>query len=165
MSWILIIVLFVIVDFVVAFGLIAGSLKLVWNPLHLAYPPRTPADDAVRKKLQSFRIGLLHLSYCIHTAVDENHLHLTPAKLVRWLGGKPTSIPWEAIEVLKHSRIGKSMTVRVGTRRLTGPAWCLDLVYPTESNKCAARDEGLGLTYDSPTRPTGGSEREADHAR
>ena len=147
MSWILIIVLFVIVDFVVAFGLIAGSLRLVWYPLHLAYPPRTPADDAVRKKLQSFRIGLLNLSYCIHTAVDENHLHLTPATLVRWLGGKPMSIPWEAIEVLKQ-RIGKSMTVRVGTRRLSGPAWCLDLADPAKSNKCAARDEGLGPTHD-----------------
>ncbi len=164
MNWLLIVVLFVIVDLVIAFGLIAGSLKLVWNPLHLAYPPRTPADDAVRKKLQSFRIGLLNLSYCIHTAVDENHLHLTPAKVVRWLGGKPTSIPWEAIEVLKQSRIGKSMTVRVGTRRLKGPAWCLELAEPAESDECGAEDEGPGLTDDLAIGPNGGSVRDADHA-
>ncbi len=165
MNWPLIVVLFGIVDLLIAFSLIAGSLKLLWNPLHLAYPPRTPADDAVRKNLQSFRIGLLNLSYCIHTAVDENHLHLTPATLIRWLGGKPTSIPWNAIEVLKRSRFGRSMIVRVGTRRITGPAWCLDLAEPAESNESPASDEGSGAPHDPATGPKHDSPREADRAR
>ncbi len=149
MSWPWIIVLFVIIDILVAFSLIAGSLKLLWNPLHLAYPPRTPADDAVCKQLQSFRIGLLNLSYCIHTAVDENHLHLTPATLVGWLGAKPTSIPWDAIEVLKRSRFGQSMIVRVGKRRIAGPAWCLGLAEPAADGSAGAQDgAGHGLERD-----------------
>ena len=157
MSWPWIIVLFVIIDILVACSLIAGSLKLLWNPLHLAYPPRTPADDAVRKQLQSFRIGLLNLSYCIHTAVDENHLHLTPATLVGWLGAKPTSIPWDAIEVLKRSRFGQSMIVRVGKRRIAGPAWCLGLADPADGSDGPqdgathglARDLAAGTNRDS----------------
>ena len=148
MSWPWIIVLFVIVDILVAFSLIAASLKLVWNPLHLAYPPRTPADDAVRKHLQSFRIGLLNLSYCIHIAVDENHLHLTPATLVRWLGAKPTSIPWDAIEVVKRSRFGQSMIARVGERRIAGPAWCLGLAEPADGSYDAQDGAGHGLGRD-----------------
>ena len=148
MSWPWIIVLFVIVDVLVAFSLIAASLQLLWNPLHLAYPPRTPAEDAVRKRLQSFRIGLLNLSYCIHTTVDENHLHLTPATLVGWLGAKPTSIPWDAIEVLKRSRLGQSMIVRVGKRRIAGPAWCLGLAEPADGSDGAQDGAGHGLARD-----------------
>ena len=148
MSWPWIIVLFVIVDVLIAFSLIAASLKLLWNPLHLAYPPRTAADDAIRKKLQSFRIGPLNLSYCIHTAVDENHLHLTPATLVRWLGGKPTSIPWDAIEVVKRSRFGQSMIVRVGKRRIAGPAWCLGLAEPADGSDGAQDGAGPGVARD-----------------
>ncbi|MEE9128534.1 MAG: hypothetical protein V3T84_00825 [Phycisphaerales bacterium] len=165
MSWPWIIVLFIIVDILIAFSLIAASLKLLWNPLHLAYPPRTPADDAVRKQLQSFRIGLLNLSYCIHAAVDENHLHLMPATLVGWLGAKPTSIPWDAIEVLKRSQFGQSMIVRVGKRRITGPAWCLGLAEPAESNECTKNDKGPGPTHDPATPPNRGSERKTDRVR
>ncbi|MEE8155745.1 MAG: hypothetical protein V3T53_12400 [Phycisphaerales bacterium] len=149
MSWPWIIVLFVIIDILVAFSLIAASLKLLWNPLHLAYPPRTPADDAVRKQLQSFRIGLLNLSYCIHTAVDEDYLHLTPATLVGWLGAKPTSIPWDAIEVLKRSRFGQSTIVRVGKRRLAGPAWCLGLADPANGSDGTQDGAGHGLARGS----------------
>ena len=148
MSWPWLIVLFVVIDLLVAFSLIAGSLKLLWNPLHSAYPPRTPADDAIRKELQSFRIGLLNLSYCIHTAVDGNHLHLTPATLVRWLGAKPTSIPWDAIEVLKRSRFGQSMIVRVGKRRIAGPAWCLGLAEPVDCSDGTQDGAGYGVVRD-----------------
>ena len=136
MNWLLIVVLLVVVDLLVAYGLIAGSLKFLWNPLHLAYPPQTPADDAVRKQRQSFRIGALNLAYCIHVAVDETHLHLTPATLIRWLGGKPTSIPWDAIEFAKRSRFTKSATIQIGKRRVVGPLWCLQLAESDQTSDC-----------------------------
>jgi len=136
MNWPWIVVLLVVVDLLIACGLIAGSLKFLWNPLHLAYPPQTPADDAVRKQRQSFRIGALNLAYCIHVAVDETHLHLTPATLIRWLGGKPTSIPWDVIEFAKRSRFTKSATIQIGKRRVVGPLWCLQLAESDQTSDC-----------------------------
>ena len=136
MSWPWIIVLFIIADVLVAGGAIATCLRLLWHPLYLTYAPQSPANDAVRKQFQSFRVGVLNLGYSIHVAVDENHLHLIPAKVLRWLGAKPTSIPWHAIEFIKRSRFTKSAIVRIGKRRIVGPIWCLQLAETDESTDC-----------------------------
>ncbi len=102
-------------------------IKLGWGPLPRDFPATEPGDDAVWRRYQSFRLGLLSLGYCIHVAADERYLHLVPIKPLRACGGKPASIPWDAIRIESRSGRGKWITVRVGTHTLRGPSWCLEL--------------------------------------
>ena len=102
-------------------------IKLGWGPLPREFPAREPGDDAVWRRYQSFRLGLMNLGYCIHVAADEQYLHLVPIKPLRILGGRTASIPWEAIRIENRSRRGKWITARVGTHTLRGPSWCLEL--------------------------------------
>lgn len=165
MSWSWIIFLFVMVDVLFACGAIATCIRLLWHPLHQTYPPQSPADDAVRKQLQSFRIGALNLSHSIHVAVDETHLHLTPAKVLRWMGAKPVSIPWDVIELIKRSRFTKSATIRIGKHRIVGPIWCLQLAKPAESSGCAVSDDEADLAHNPRVKPSHEPLPEADRAR
>ncbi len=98
-----------------------------WGPLPREFPAKEPRHDAVWRRYQSFRLGLLNFGFCIHVAVDERHLHMVPIKPLRACGGRPTSIPWDAIRIEKRSARGKWITTRVGKHTLTGPSWCLDL--------------------------------------
>ncbi len=98
-----------------------------WGPLSREFPATKPGDDAVSRRYQSFRLGLLNFGYCIHVAADEQYLHLVPIKPLRACGGRPASIPWDAIRIEKRSRHGKWITARVGTHTLRGPSWCLEL--------------------------------------
>ena len=72
-------------------------------------------------------MGVLNFTKCVHVAVDEHYLHLTPITPLRWLGAKPASIPWDRITVVKRSRSGRRITVKIANRTVLGPAWCLEL--------------------------------------
>ncbi len=98
-----------------------------WGPLSREFPATAPGDDAVWRRYQSFRLGLLNLGYCIHVAADDQYLHLVPIKPLRACGGRPASIPWDAIRIESRSDRGKWITARVGTHTLRGPSWCLEL--------------------------------------
>ena len=74
----------------------------------------------------------------IHTAVDDQFLHLTPAKVLRWLGAHPLSVPWASIRILKRSRIGDWITAEVDGRRIFGPAWCLKLADAGEGDEASS---------------------------
>ena len=107
--------------------IVVGIIHWGWGPLSREFPATEPGDDAVWRRYQSFRLGLLSLGYCIHVAADERYLHLVPIKPLRACGGKPASIPWDAIRIESRSGRGKWITVRVGTHTLRGPSWCLEL--------------------------------------
>lgn len=94
------------------------------------HPPVEPAPGAVRRDFQSFKIGIFNLGWSIHVAVDADYLHLYPARIARWMGMVPMSIPWEEVEFRKKGW-GKSglggATVRIGKQWVTGPRWALQL--------------------------------------
>ena len=165
MNWVWITILFVIADLLIVVGILFASLRIAWAPLSAAHPFQPPAIDAVHKRFQSFRVGVLNLGYCVHVAVDDGYLHLIPATLLCWLGARPTSIPWDAIQVLKRSRLGKSMIVQVGKRRIAGPTWCMELAGPAESNQSESRDEEPGLTHDPSVGSNHDWKRGIDRAR
>ena len=126
MSWLLIVA--IVVSFTAFDVAIIGVLiRLGWRWLPREFPATAPRSDAVWRRHQSFRIGMLNLGFCIQVAVDEQHLHLVPIKPLRACGGKPASIPWDAIRIESRSGRGKWITVRVGTHTLRGPSWCLEL--------------------------------------
>jgi hypothetical protein len=105
-------------------------MRLAWGPMARRWPARTPAPGSVRHNFQSYRLGLLNLGYCVHTAVDEAYLHLIPAKAIRWLGGQPMSVPWSAIELKKRGRNARHIAARIDGITLQGPAWALELADP-----------------------------------
>ncbi len=125
------IVITLIVVFAVAEPVVIlwAIMKFGWGPLANDFPHQPVDGQAVRKRFQSFRLGMLNLGFSIHVAVDERHLHLEPAAWMRKLGARPVSIPWERIEVVKRGK-GAWMTARIGPYTLAGPAWCLELAEP-----------------------------------
>jgi hypothetical protein len=98
-----------------------------WAPIPRRYPEQAPGAGAVRRACQSFRVDLLNFGFSIHVTVDETHLHLQPARFLRWVGGRTASIPWDEITITKRSRNGRWITVKVDKWTIQGPAWCLGL--------------------------------------
>jgi hypothetical protein len=108
------------------YTIIRFLMSRCWGHLPRAFPRRPPREDAVRRNFQSFQLGLCNFGFCIHVAVDEQYLHLEPARLIRLLGAGPASIPWESIRLTGPPRRGW-LTAQVGDRQFLGPAWCLEL--------------------------------------
>ncbi len=132
MNWPLIIGILVFISVIEPFLLLWGVARLGWRPLQRDFPARSPAQDAVTRNFQSMRLGMLNLAFCIHVTVDDLYLHVTPVAPFRWFGAGTASIPWESIEIVKRSRIGRWITARIGKRTLVGPKWCLKLAPPAE---------------------------------
>jgi len=126
MSWQLIIALVGLLTAIDAV-IIWSIVRFGWGPLPRSFPAQDPLADAVSRKHQSFRINLLSFGFCINVAVDEQHLHLTPIKLLQVLGAKGSSIPWNSIRIEKRSTRGRWLTATAGSHTIRGPAWCLEL--------------------------------------
>ncbi len=109
--------------------LLLGAFKLLWQPMVAAHPPVEPAEDAVRRRFQSFGLGIVNMGFSIHVAADEKFLHLTPILPLRFFGAVPCSIPWSALEPIRRgTRPVRSARLRPGRYTLTGPRWCMELV-------------------------------------
>lgn len=89
------------------------------------FPFKPPLPGAVRREFQSFHIDMFSVGWGYHVEVDEDHLHLFPARMERWLGVTPASIPWSAITLVSTGRW--RCKVKFGTWTVTGPKWCLEL--------------------------------------
>ncbi len=108
------------------------DVAIVWAIVHLgwrAWPQEFPArplrPDAVSRRFQSLRLDIVNFGFSFTVVVDEAHLHLQPAKLMRWVGARPASIPWESITIQKRSP--RWITAHIGRHTIKGPAWCLEL--------------------------------------
>jgi hypothetical protein len=108
-------------------------IRLGWNSLARRFEALAPAPDAVRRNFQSFSFGLFNFGLSVHVAADADHLHLIPAGIVRWAGGRPFSIPWEEIAPLRSGR--RVAVVRIAGTTVRGPAWCLSLADPAPSTR------------------------------
>jgi len=107
----------------------AGAFHLLWRPMLAPFPAREPAADAVRRRFQSFGIGIVNMGLSIHVAADDDYLHLVPLAIWRALGARPASIPWSAMEPVGRS----GRVVRVNGHRLDGPKWCMRLAGAEEA--------------------------------
>ncbi len=125
------IILVAVSDALVAVVALWAVVRFGWKPFAQCFPPRRKDPDAVERRFQSFRLGALSFSFCIHVAADEGHMHLQPAALLRFFGAQTASIPWSSIEIQKQRRTGRSITAKINQRTLLGPAWCLSLAEPT----------------------------------
>jgi hypothetical protein len=108
-------------------AILTAAFHWLWRPMVAPYPPHEPAEDAVRRSYQSFGLGLFNMTFSMHAAVDDEHLHLVPLRIWRVLGATPLSIPWSAMEPARP----RGLAARIGGRHvLRGPRWCMSLVDP-----------------------------------
>jgi len=122
----------VVFDLVFTFLLIWVILRNAWKPLMLKYPRQELGEEVVTRNFQSFKFGLISLGCCIHVAVDEHFLHLTPASFFRRMGTDTISIPWNSIQDFKHKQGSRWAEIRLDRTRVIGPAWCLELASPPD---------------------------------
>jgi hypothetical protein len=127
MSWPVIVAIVVVADLLLNGLLVWGLVRAGWGPLTRAYPPREAMEGAVTRTFQSFRVRWLNLGLCIHVTADEHHLHLVPARFLRWFGAGPVSVPWRAITVTHRTPRRATVAATFDALPVRGPAWCLDL--------------------------------------
>lgn len=121
----IIVAIVLIVDALIVFVAVPRVVASAWAPI-AKYAPVEPAPDAVRRNFQSFKLGLLNMGWSVHVAVDEEHLHLFPALVMRLWGMNAASVPWGEIRD-RGPALFRQRKVRIGTAEVVGPAWCLGL--------------------------------------
>lgn len=123
--WILIGI--VLLDGILVVTLVGGVSRVCWGPFLKAFPAKPILTENVRRNFQSYSIGLCNLGGCIHTVVDDDHLHLIPVGVLQWCGCLPVSVPWD--QVLDHPQPGRSrrmVRVKIANQVVSGPQWALD---------------------------------------
>ncbi len=128
------IILLAVIDALVTVVVLWAVVRFGWKPFAQRFPPRSADPDAVGRRFQSFRLGVLSFAFCIHVAADQRHLHLQPAKILRFFGAPTASVPWSSIQIQKHSRTGRWITAKINERTFLGPAWCLGLAEPSATD-------------------------------
>lgn len=123
---ILFVSVFVVMDLTIIGAVIYAASGEI-REFAIKFPAKEPRPDAVRREFQSFKIGIVGLGGCIHVAVDEDFLHLSPAWFARAIVRmKPVSIPWDKIES-KGPRFGR-FRVQVENTTIVGPTWCFEVL-------------------------------------
>ena len=118
------------IDLIVVPVILRALVAASWDDLARAFPGQGPGPGAVRHDFQSIAIGVMSFGVCVHIAVDERALHLLPARVLRWVGAKPITIPWENIAVPERRPGAARLKARVDGKSLLAPAWALDLAGP-----------------------------------
>jgi hypothetical protein len=132
-GWVIFLVIGLELSFTIA--IVGVLLRSSWGQL-MKYPSKPILDPHVRRNFQSFAIGFVNLGFCVHTVIDDDHLHLIPVMFMKWFGCKPVSIPWS--EIQDHPKPGRSrytIRVKIGKTDIMGPRWCLgnrDILAPTQ---------------------------------
>lgn len=130
----------VLIDLILVWTFVSWGLRRHWNVLAKDFPSLEVVEPSVTKAFQTFRINSMNLGNCVHVTLDDGHLHLNPARMLRWMGMTRVSIPWECIERIEPSDANsifrlspKFRRVRIGSNNVTGPAWCFELVFSQET--------------------------------
>lgn len=127
--WLLIslIMFLLITDVIVVVAIGKGMVSQAWGPLFHRYPAVEREPNAVHKGFQSFKIGIWNMGWCVHAAVDVDHLHLDPAWLLRRMGARSASIPLDSLWVdpAAASRKGGRVRATLDGTDFLGPVWCL----------------------------------------
>ncbi|MBM4113302.1 MAG: hypothetical protein FJ253_07995 [Phycisphaerae bacterium] len=106
-----------------------AAFHMLWRPMLGQFDRQQPSLDAVRRRYQSFSIGIVNMGFSIHVAVDDEFLHLEPLWPWQVLGAMPVSIPWSALSPAPRDAINLfGRAVRVNGHTLVGPKWCLERV-------------------------------------
>lgn len=133
---------FLVMDLMVV-GALFHVLSQTMRDFSAKFPAVEPLPNAERRRFQSFKFGMISLGGSVHVGVDERYLHLMPTRAARWLGMKPLSVPWEAIEIVGNTWIGRSTRVRIAQEEVVGPRWCLQLAESELADQPPPIDRGV----------------------
>jgi hypothetical protein len=130
----LLVPLFILGTLVVTAGVIRVFLKSLWSPMASRYPARPVLASAISRGCQSITLhGWAGFNGCLTIAVDEQHLHVIPWRMLHFIGATPISIPWDAITDVRPSWPKSYSKALVGGVKFQAPAWCLELAQPVSS--------------------------------
>lgn len=126
---------YVIVQLILVWTMIGFIFRKLWSGIAKDFPPREVIEPSIYRPFQSFEINAMSLGSSVHVSLDDECLHLRPAKLVRWMGLTPISIPWEQIEIdqaavpkIKRRFFPNMIKARIGKHKIVGPRWCFEMV-------------------------------------
>ncbi len=135
----------ILFDLILVWTFLSWGFRRHWNLLAKDFPSIDVVEPSVTKDFQTFRINSMNLGGCVHVTLDDVHLHLNPASMLRWMGMTRVSIPWERIERIERIEPNdansifrlspKLRRVRIGSNNVTGPAWCFELGFNEESRQ------------------------------
>lgn len=123
---VILVAVFLIVDFVIVGAVMSSVIDGILGKLSSDFPAQPIRSEAQRRNFQSMSSGILNLGYCIHIAVDETHVHILPSAFLRMFRAKPSSIPWDAIELSPKGGSSRWLDLKVRGLELKLPAWILD---------------------------------------
>lgn len=123
---------FMLVDLVVVSAVFQMSAQ-IWNGLGKGCTYVEPKPGSVRKDFQSMKVGIFSFGSCLHIAVDEDYLHLYPAKIVRMSGGKTFSVPWSLVEADASRPQRRMWPGRINGQKVLAPAWALKIAAAGEA--------------------------------
>jgi hypothetical protein len=103
---------------------LGGVIGNAWRAFAKPFPERVLGIPSFRRNFQSIQLGILGLGLSIHIAIDDDGLHLIPARYLRWFGCMPASIAWECIEVVKTWKY--QAKIHVGKTTIVLPRWCIE---------------------------------------
>lgn len=121
------VVIFVVMDLVIigaVFSVAAGSARTLAEK----FPAKAVRPDAVRREFQSVSVGMGNWGNGYHLIVDEQHLHLEPAWLMRKLRVRMASVPWAEVRRARAPlpRRGRGIAT-IGGETVRLPVWALEL--------------------------------------
>jgi hypothetical protein len=124
-----IVAVFLFIDLVVVWAVMSMVRDGFFEPLHRQFPPREMLDGAVEKRFQSMSSGMVNMGSSMHIAVDDAHVHIAPAWVMRRLGGKPFAVPLAEVRVKSEAKLAKAkwewwpVAGKFGKVEVSAPAW------------------------------------------
>lgn len=115
-------------DMIVVGAILNVAVQTLFEPLSKRFPPQEMMADVVEKPFQTVKVGIMNFGMSVHFGVDDKHVHVVPAKLLRWCGGKPSSVPLSEVSVdasagVDRCRAGKLVDGVIAGIALQAPAW------------------------------------------
>ena len=115
-------------DMIVVGAILNVAVQTLFEPLSKRFPPQEMIADVAEKSFQTVKVGIMNFGMSVHFGVDNKHVHIVPAKLLRWCGGKPSSVPLSEVSFKEPSlvsspRAGKLVEGRIGGIEMMAPAW------------------------------------------
>ncbi len=118
-----------VMDFMIVGAILHLAVQTLFEPLSKRFPPKQMREDAVEKSFQSMKVGMMNFGMSVHVGVDDQHVHIVPAKIFRWCGAKASSVPMSEVSVKATSvdaagcRANKLIEGVIGGIGLRAPAW------------------------------------------
>ncbi len=117
------------VEVLVVLAIILG-VRITWNEIANAFPYTAAGEESVSRSFQSLKLGFFSLGMCFKISADTHALHFEPQHVLRWTGCLPASISYDEIEPGKHTFLKRHRVCKIHGKKITAPAWAIDLSDP-----------------------------------